>query len=47
MKMNIITDGREKDSLIDLEDTSEGNDKLTSKLSGLCKFFYIELQIVF
>lgn len=27
--------------MIDLEDTSEANDKLTNKFSGLCKFSWI------
>lgn len=36
----LISDGRGKDSLIDLEDTSQANEKLSNKFSGLCKFFF-------
>lgn len=35
----LISDARGKDSLIDLEDTSQANEKLSNKFSGLCKFF--------
>lgn len=34
----LLLEGKGKDSLIDLEDSSEANDKLSSKFSGLCKY---------
>lgn len=38
-------DGKGKDSLIDLEDSSETNDKISSKFSGLCKFFSFNVYV--
>lgn len=35
--------GKGKDSLIDLEDSTEPNDKLSNKFSGLCKFVFFFL----
>lgn len=47
--MVYISDGKGKDSLIDLEDTSETNEKLSGKFSGLGKwltdlFFQFEVH---
>lgn len=44
--MKIIADGRGKDSLIDLEDSSEANDKMSGKFSGLCKYSFERLLMI-
>lgn len=44
--MKIIADGRGKDSLIDLEDSSEANDKMSGKFSGLCKSSFERLIMI-
>lgn len=39
-------DGKGKDSLIDLEDTSEANEKLSNKFTGLCKWSIRAMQSI-